>query len=253
MKNKTRVDSLLVTRGLAPSRHQAQALVLAGRVFSGEKRIEKPGAQISGETPLSLNPSADYVSRGGIKLAGSLKGLGISIRGKVCLDVGASTGGFTDCLLQNGAARVYAVDVGHGQLHPKLRDDPRVIFFEKSDIRRVEGLPEGIDLAVIDVSFISLTKVLPAVLRWLREGGEIVALVKPQFELTPREVRKGVVRDESLRRKAVDKIRGFIRENGWSLLGEVDSPLPGAKGNREVFLWLQSRSSSPSSSLPCSM
>lgn len=179
-----------------------------------------------------------FVSRGGVKLAGALAALPVDPEGKICLDSGASTGGFTDCLLQRGAKKVYAVDVGRGQLHQKLCTDPRVVRMDKTNLRFLEKLPEPIDLAVLDLSFISLTKVLFPVLKLLVPNGKILALVKPQFELSPQEVRKGVVKDERLRRKALEKVRSFARSLGLSSVGEMDSILAGPKGNREIFLLL---------------
>ncbi len=180
-----------------------------------------------------------FVSRGGVKLAGALRAFQIDPRNCLCLDIGASTGGFTDCLLQNGARKVYAVDVGYGQLDAKLRSDPRVVVLEKTNARYLAKLSEAFDLAVIDVSFISLAKILPAVIRQMAPGGWIVPLIKPQFELTPKEVKKGVVRDDALRRKAVDTVKQFAGSIGLKVLGEVDSVLAGPKGNREVFIHLQ--------------
>lgn len=234
---KKRADLILVERGLVSSRHQAASLILAGEVWSGGKRIDKAGVLLDPSIPIEVRKGNPYVSRGGLKLEGAFEKFQIDPEGKICLDVGASTGGFTDLLLQRGAKRVYAVDVGHGQIDPKLRANSRVVVMEKVNARNLE-LPEPVDLAVIDVSFISLTKILPAVKTVLKKGGEIAALVKPQFELSPKEVKKGVVRDEALRRKAVDKIREFAASIGLEVLGEAESVLAGPKGNREVFLLL---------------
>ena len=236
---KIRVDLLLVEKGLAPSRHRAAALIMAGRVLAGGKRISKAGDLIADDAKLAVAVEANFVSRGGVKLAGALTSFRLDPSGLLCLDIGASTGGFTDCLLQNGARKVYAVDVGYGQLDAKLRSDPRVVVIEKTNVRYLKKLPEPFDLAVIDVSFISLTKILPAVIQQMAPGGRIVPLVKPQFELSPKEVKKGVVRDDALRQKAVDAVKKFAGSIGLKILGEVDSVLAGPKGNREVFIHLQ--------------
>lgn len=234
---KIRADLLLVSDGLVPSRHQAQALILAGRVF-GKKRIEKPGELVDPGTPLVVEKGDDFVSRGGVKLAGVLDQLKVDPRGKVCLDAGASTGGFTDCLLQRGAKKVYAVDVGYGQFHAKLRNDPRVVLMEKTNLRSLPRLPELIDLITLDLSFISLTKVLSPLKLLLHPEGQILALVKPQFELSPKEVKKGVVRDEELRQKAMEKVKDYANTIGLKVAGGSESVLPGPKGNREIFLLL---------------
>ena len=236
---KIRVDLLLVEKGLAPSRHRAAALIMAGRVLAGGKRISKAGDLIADDAKLAVAVEANFVSRGGVKLAGALTSFRLDPSGLLCLDIGASTGGFTDCLLQNGARKVYAVDVGYGQLDAKLRSDPRVVVIEKTNARYLKKLPETFDLAVIDVSFISLAKILPAVIQQMAPGGRIVPLVKPQFELSPKEVKKGVVRDDALRQKAVDAVKKFAGSIGLKILGEVDSVLAGPKGNREVFIHLQ--------------
>jgi len=237
-------------RGLADSRTQAQALLLAGhvRVGSGDaaRTDRKPGDLVAPDTPLELAERAQYVSRGGSKLAAALDAFGIDPRDRVCLDVGASTGGFSDVLLQRGARRVYALDVGRGQLAESLRNDPRVVAMERTHAARLEPdhpahvrLPELPSLAVIDVSFISLERVLPAVLAQVAPDGEIVALVKPQFEAGRDQVSKGVVHDESVRRAAVDRIRRFAASAlGLRTAGEIESPLTGPAGNREYLLHL---------------
>ena len=237
-------------RGLADSRTQAQALLLAGhvRVGSGDaaRTGRKPGDLVAPDTPLELAARAQYVSRGGSKLAAALDAFGIDPRDRVCLDVGASTGGFSDVLLQRGARRVYALDVGRGQLAESLRNDPRVVAMERTHAARLEPdhpahvrLPELPSLAVIDVSFISLERVLPAVLAQVAPDGEIVALVKPQFEAGRDQVSKGVVHDESVRRAAVDRIRRFAASAlGLRTAGEIESPLTGPAGNREYLLHL---------------
>ena len=228
-------------RGLAGSRERAQALILAGQVVVGDRRVDKPGTAVPSDAPIRLK-GADlpWVSRGGAKLAGALDDLGLDPGGWTCLDVGASTGGFTDCLLQRGAARVYAVDVGTGQLAFRLTRDPRVVSLERTDIR---ALPEGtvpapVDLATIDTSFISLRLVLPATLPWVRPGGWVLALVKPQFEVGRARVAKGgVVRDETDRQEALESARALAGRLGLVVQGETESRLPGARsGNREHFM-----------------
>ena len=237
-----RIDRLLVERGLAASRERAQRLVMAGAVLVGDRPVTKPGADVPDDADIRLR-SADspWVSRGGDKLAGALDAFALDVRGLAALDVGASTGGFTDCLLQRGARRVIAVDVGYGQLAWKLRQDPRVLVLERTNARKlaVEMLPEVPDVAVVDVSFISLGAVLPAVAGVVQPGGTIVALVKPQFEVGRGRVGKGgVVRDPALRAEAVRSVREAAERLGLAVRGEAESVLPGPKGNREVFLWL---------------
>jgi 23S rRNA (cytidine1920-2'-O)/16S rRNA (cytidine1409-2'-O)-methyltransferase len=247
--DRQRIDRLLVERGLAESRERAQALLLAGRVFVCGQRVDKAGTQLAVDAEIEVRGEAcPYVSRGGLKLAGVLGPLAIDPTGLVCADIGASTGGFTDVLLQHGAARVHAVDVGRGQLHAKLRADARVVVHEGVNARFPLGeiLPEPVGLVVMDVSFISLTKVLPAVVPVLARGPlpggrapAIVAMVKPQFELTPREVgRGGVVRDDALRVRAVEQVVAAAVELGLREVGRCDSPLSGPAGNREIFVKL---------------
>jgi len=232
-----RLDVLLVERGLAPSRERAQALILEGAVRVGGEARSKAGEAVLADAPIEVvGPLLPFVSRGGLKLRRALEAFGVDPRGKVCLDVGASTGGFTDCLLQAGAVRVYAVDVGYGQLDWKLRQDSRVVVMEKTNIRRLTELPEQPELATIDVSFISLTKVLEPVTRLL--APEIIALVKPQFEAGPKAAPKGVVRDVAVHHRVLDVILGHARELGWRARGLVASPLLGPAGNREFLLWL---------------
>ena len=239
---KERLDVLLVKRGLCPSREKAQRVIMAGGVFSGGTRLDKPSQTFSDDTPLEVRAADRYVGRGGHKLEAALQHFAIDPSGWVCLDVGASTGGFTDCLLQHGAAKVYALDVGHGQLDWKIRNDPRVVVMEHCNARHLQpgDLPEKVRLAVADVSFISLTLVLPPVADVLTDGGMMVALIKPQFELSRAEVgRGGVVRDDALRHKAVEKIRAFASGRAWTWRGVTDSPIAGADGNREFLCLLQ--------------
>jgi 23S rRNA (cytidine1920-2'-O)/16S rRNA (cytidine1409-2'-O)-methyltransferase len=238
-----RVDRLLVERGLVPSRERAQRLIMAGAVLVADRPVTKPGAMVPDDAPVRLREAdSPYVSRGGEKLAGALEAFGLEVGGCVALDVGASTGGFTDCLLQRGARRVYAVDVGYGQLAWRLRQDPRVVLRERTNARTLDAgaLPEVVDLAVVDVSFISLALVLPGVAACLRAGGTIVALVKPQFEVGRGRVeRGGVVRDPSARAAAVAAVRRAAEAIPLEVLGESESVLPGPKGNREVFLHMR--------------
>jgi 23S rRNA (cytidine1920-2'-O)/16S rRNA (cytidine1409-2'-O)-methyltransferase len=238
---RRRIDTLLTERGLAGSRTRAAESVRAGRVRIGRDgpRATKPGQLIDVESELLLEEARRYVSRGGLKLEHALDALGIDVTGLSCLDVGASTGGFTDCLLQRGAARVVAVDVGYGQLDWSLRNDERVTVMERVNARELEpdDLPYQPDLATVDVSFISLAKVLPAVAGSLAEDGEIVALVKPQFELGRGRVRGGVVRSSEARREALSTVALAARDTGLIVRGFAPSGLPGPKGNRETFIW----------------
>ena len=240
-----RLDERLVAEGLAESRAKAQALVMSGVVLVGGAVIDKPGARVAAEASIALRgPASRFVSRGGDKLAGALDDLGVDPAGCTCLDVGASTGGFTDCLLQRGAARVFAVDVGYGQLDARLRGDPRVVVLERVNARELAPaqIPAAIDLVVADVAFISLRLIVPALAavapraRWL-------LLVKPQFEVGREQVGKGgVVRDDALRAEAVESVRRAAEELGWSEVARVDSRVAGPKGNREVFLLLDAAS-----------
>ena len=239
----------MVERGLAESRAKAQALVLAGQVFSGERRLDKPGQSIAPDAPIEVRARAvPYVSRGGLKLAHGLDHFGIDAAGMVALDVGASTGGFTDVLLRRGAARVYAVDVGHGQLDWRLRNDPRVVVLEQINARHLsrEHVPEPVDLVVCDVSFISLELALPPALALAAPDGWLIALIKPQFEVGKGQVGKGgVVRDPALHRAVCARIaRWLSEEQGWRVLGVSESPITGPKGNRE-FLIAASRPEHP--------
>ncbi|NBD09493.1 TlyA family RNA methyltransferase [Corallococcus silvisoli] len=237
---KERVDVLVVERGLAESRTKAQALILAGQVVVADQRVDKPGALVPVEAELRLKGEVlPYVSRGGLKLKAAMDRFGLDVAGRVGADIGASTGGFTDCLLQHGAVRVHAIDVGYGQLHEKLRTDPRVRSRERVNARYLteEDLPEKVGVVVIDVSFISLTQVLPSVLTFLSPGGLLVALVKPQFEVGPERVGKGgVVRDPAARQDAIDTVTAFVREQGLAVRGVMDSPVPGPAGNVEALL-----------------
>lgn len=240
---KVRLDKLLVDRGLADSRTRAQAMILAGEVIVGEHAIDKPGTLVDPEAAIRLKAGAatPYVSRGGLKLRAALDAFPIAVAGTVCLDVGASTGGFTDCLLQAGAARVYALDVGYGQLAWKLVNDPRVVVMDRQNIRKLapEQIPEPIDLAVADCSFVSLTKVLPHLPALLRPRADLVVLVKPQFEVGRERVGKGgIVRDDEARQAALANVEAAARELGFDVRDHVESPIAGREGNREWLLWL---------------
>ena len=244
MAKKTRIDQLLVDRGLAESRTRAQALIMAGLVFSETRRLDKPGMSVAPDIPLELKgQDHPWVSRGGLKLAHGLDQFAIDPTGWVCIDVGASTGGFTDVLLHHGAARVYAVDVGQGQLAWKLRQDERVVVLEKTNARHLsaEQVPEAIDLVVCDASFIGLETVLPAAMALTRPGAVLIALIKPQFEVGQGRVGKGgIVRDGGLHMEVCDTIRAWLAgQPGWEVLGIADSPVTGADGNREFLIAAQ--------------
>lgn len=242
-REKERLDKLLVERGLAETRERARALILAGEVVVAEHAADKAGQLVARDADIRLKGvGLPYVSRGGLKLEKALDGFAIDVTGLCVLDVGASTGGFTDCLLQRGARRVFAVDVGYGQLAWKLRQDERVVCMERTNIRYLEPslLPEVPGLAVIDASFISLDKVLPNTLRLIERDGEIVALIKPQFEVGRGEVGKGgVVRDPLKHREVVDGVRALAEGLGLQVLGVVESPILGPKGNREFLIHLK--------------
>ena len=239
---RERIDKLLVERGLAESRTKAQAMVMAGVVLVNEQRVEKPSEQFAFDSQIRVkhadDPTSRYVGRGGLKLEAALKAFRIDVRGAICLDVGASTGGFTDCLLQNGAAKVFAIDVGHNQIDWRLRNDPRVEVREGLNARYLqpEDFSLSFDLAVIDVSFISVTKILPPVLPLLKADASLVVLIKPQFEVGRADVGSGgVVRNEEKRTKAVDNVNGFASTVGLELKGTIESPITGAEGNVEYL------------------
>lgn len=251
--NKLRLDELLVARGLVESRAQAKALIMSGRVLHGTTRLDKPGKEFPDDLELTIEQPPRFVSRGGEKLAGALERFAIDLRGAHVLDVGASTGGFTDCALQAGAADVVCVDVGRAQLHAKLRSDPRVTNLEKINARFLSAadLPRsGFDTVVMDLSFISLKSVLPAVWPLLRDGGVLIALVKPQFEAGKSEVDKGrgVIRDPAVQEATLASVRDFALAQlpAAALIGTMDSPITGADGNREFLLGLRKRNSSQS-------
>lgn len=238
---KERIDVLLVEKGLAQSRHKAQALLMAGKVLVDGAVVDKAGREVGRESAIALKEEMPYVGRGGVKLAGALDNFAVDATGFTVMDVGASTGGFTDCLLKRGARLIYAVDVGKGILDMRLRNDPRVRVLEERNIRHLDRseIPEPIDLAVIDVSFISLEKVLPRVKEFLREGGRVLALIKPQFEVGKGQVGKGgIVRDPEKHREVVEKIKGFSASMGFNVIATAESPITGAKGNREFWIYL---------------
>ena len=242
MKEKERLDKILVDRGLVKSRERAKALIMEGRVTVCGQKAAKPGTMVASAADIALREDdIPYVGRGGLKLEAALDFFAIDPAGKVVMDIGCSTGGFTDCLLKRNAAKVYAVDVGYGQFDWSLRHDPRVVLMEKTNIRYLgrEAVPGVIDLAVIDVSFISLLKVLPKAMDFLGEDGEVLALIKPQFEVGKGMVGKGgVVRDEAQRTAAVEKVREGAEETGLRTIGVFESPIQGQKGNREYFIYL---------------
>lgn len=247
---RERIDKLLVEKGLAESRTKAQALVMAGVVLVDEQRVEKPSEQFAIDASIRVkhadDPASQYVGRGGLKLEAALREFQLNVEGAVCLDVGASTGGFTDCLLQNGALQVFAIDVGHNQIDWRLRNDPRVMVQEGVNARYLqpEDFPVRFHLAVIDLSFISATKVLPAIVPLMREGGSIVTLIKPQFEVGRGEVGGGgIVRDAAKREQAVETVNRAATELGLDVAGVIESPIQGAEGNVE-FLALYKRVSS---------
>jgi len=242
---KLRLDSLLVDRGLFPSREQAQRAIMAGEVRVGDAVVDKASTQVQPEAAVSVEAASRYVGRGGTKLEGALRDFGINPAGYTALDIGASTGGFTDCLLQHGAKKVYAIDVGHGQLAWKIRSDPRVVVREKLNARFLSraDVPDPIDLCVIDVSFISLTLILPKAFELVSPNGVILALIKPQFELQASDVgRGGIVRDPALHEKAQAKIRDFVAAAGHELVGIVPAAITGTDGNQEFFACVRTKS-----------
>ncbi len=254
--SKIRLDVLLVERGLAESRAKAQALIMAGQVRVAGQVTLKPATAVQADSALTVDSGPRFVSRGGEKLEAGLAAFAVDVTGWVCADVGASTGGFTDCMLQRGAAKVYAIDVGKGILHWKLRNDPRVIVMEETNARYVESLPEAVDLVTVDASFISLKILLPVVKKWLfplfplssfmnerktkEERSDIIALIKPQFEAGRRDVARGdgVIRDPEIHRQVLLDILGFAQKEGLQIRGLIKSPLLGPKGNTEFLVWL---------------
>jgi len=246
MVRKERFDKLLVEKGIVQSRERARALIMAGKGFVEGKRIDKPGTMINADARLQLQGEDSlYVSRGGEKMEGALKAFGIDPKGMIIMDIGASTGGFTDCMLQKGAQKVYAVDVGYGQLAWKLQKDLRVVNLERRNVRYLkrEEVQEETDLILIDTSFISIEKFLPHLLGFLKKGGSLLCLIKPQFEVGKGEVGKGgVVRNKALHEKVIDRISRFSQRLGLKVLGITESPLLGPKGNKEFFIYLKKES-----------
>jgi 23S rRNA (cytidine1920-2'-O)/16S rRNA (cytidine1409-2'-O)-methyltransferase len=239
MKHRQRLDLILVERGLVDSREKGQALILAGQVLVDGQKVDKPGHAVAPDSKIELAEQPRYVGRGGLKLEAALDHFGIQVSGRVCLDIGSSTGGFTDCLLQHGAARVYAIDVGTGQLDWKLRNDPRVIVHEQLNARYLSGneVPEPIDLAVCDVSFISITMILPVLPNLLAKGAGMVILVKPQFELERHQVGKGgIIRDPALHQQACRRVEDAVKQLGFQT-EIIPSPVLGAEGNQEFLLY----------------
>ncbi len=243
MSAKERIDKLLIEKGIIQSRERARALIMAGKVLVENRVVDKPGTRVDIDARLELRgEDHPYVSRGGIKLEVALQAFRIDPAGMVVMDVGASTGGFTDCILQKGARKVYAVDVGYGELAWKLRSDPRVVNLERRNIRylKKEEVPEEMDLILVDTSFISIEKFLPRLHDFLKKEGTIVGLIKPQFEVGKGEVGKGgVVRNPDLHRRVIDRISQFCQGKGFSVLGVVESPILGPKGNKEFFICLK--------------
>ena len=242
---KERLDVLLVKRGLAPSREKAKTMIMEGNVFVNNNREDKAGSTFAEDAPIEIHGNTlKYVSRGGLKLEKAMTHFSISLDGMVCMDIGASTGGFTDCMLQNGAKKVYSVDVGYGQFAWKLRQDPRVVCMEKTNIRYVtpEDIDDVLDFASVDVSFISLTKVLPAAYALLKDGGQMVCLIKPQFEAGREKVgKKGVVRDPAVHKEVIEKVIVFAKEQYLQPLALDFSPIKGPEGNIEYLLYLQKK------------
>lgn len=239
MVQKERLDKLLVERNLVESRSRAQRLIMAGEVLVNDRVMTKAGMQVPVDAAIKIRERMPYVGRGGYKLAGALDEFQFDPTGMIVADVGASTGGFTDVLLQRGAARVYAIDVGYGQLAWKLRQDPRVVVMERTNARHLTSLPERVDLAVIDASFISLRLLLPAVQQWLKAHGDVIALVKPQFEAGREQVGKGgVIRDPAIHRQVLADIIDWSRRHDWRVVGVTASSIRGPAGNVEFFLWL---------------
>ena len=243
MSNKTRLDVLLVERGYLESRQKAQTTIMSGLVFVKGQRVDKPGTAVPNDAQIEVRGSAlKYVSRGGLKLEKAMASFPVALEGAVCADIGASTGGFTDCMLQNGASKVYAVDVGYGQLAWKLREDPRVVCMERTNARYLthEQIPEELDFASVDVSFISLKLILPPLCGLLREGGHVACLVKPQFEAGKEKVgKKGVVRDPAVHLEVLEHFLEHAKDSGFTVLGVTYSPIRGPEGNIEYLGYLE--------------
>ncbi len=243
---KVRLDVLLVERGLAESRAKAQAIIMAGQVRVAGQTALKPATAVQADSVLTVDTGPRFVSRGGEKLEGALTAFTIDVTGRVCVDVGASTGGFTDCLLQHGAAKVYAIDVGKGILHWKLRNDKRVVVMEETNARFVESLPEQVSLVTVDASFISLKVLLPTVKKWIDENTVLICLIKPQFEAGKKDVSRGdgVIRDPEIHKQVLADVLTFAQNEGFGIRGLIKSPLLGPKGNAEFLVWLAKQDTS---------
>ncbi len=241
MKEKLRLDELVLRLGFAPDLKEARALIQLGRVMVDGEMMDKPGRPVAAAASVTLKEQERFVSRGGLKLESALEEFKVEVADKICLDIGASTGGFTDCLLQHGAKKVYALDVGKGLIDSKIRNNPRVVMIEKFNARNLSPalVPEPIELAVADVSFISLKLILPPLKSVLAQGATALAMVKPQFELPARLVKKGVVLDPDLQQQAVEEIANFARELGFQIMGQTKAGVKGPKGNQEYFLFLK--------------
>lgn len=241
---KIRADELLFQKGLVDSRSRAKTLIMMGKVYANGVKVEKAGDNIKIDSEIEIKEDIPYVSRGGLKLESAIKSFNIDVKDKIALDIGASTGGFSDCLLKFGAKKVYAVDVGYGLLDDKLRKDERVINIERVNFRHIDNslIPEKVDIITIDVSFISLTLIIPKALFFLKENGEMICLIKPQFELSPKEIgRGGIVREEAYREKAVEKIIDFSKTLNLNIIGVIPSPILGQKGNIEYLIYLKNK------------
>ncbi len=239
MPEKQRLDVLMTERGLSESREKARAMIMAGEVLVDDRMIDKPGTRVDTGAAITVKAKPRFVSRGGDKLAGALDAFPIEVSGRICADVGASTGGFTDCLLQNSAAKVYALDVGYGQIAYTLRIDPRVVVMERTNVRYVERLPEAVSLVVMDASFISLRLLLPVIKGWLTPQADVIPLIKPQFEAGQHDVGKGgVVRDKHVHARVLEEVLTFAQGEGFAVRGLIRSPLKGPAGNVEFLAWL---------------
>jgi 23S rRNA (cytidine1920-2'-O)/16S rRNA (cytidine1409-2'-O)-methyltransferase len=239
MADKQRLDILLHERGLAPTREKARGMIMAGEVLVNGQPVDKPGTRVGVEVEIVLKGKPRFVSRGGEKLARALEVFALNVPGCICADVGASTGGFTDCLLQNGAARVYAIDVGYGQLDYTLRQDPRVVVIERTNARYLDKLGEPVNLVVMDASFISLKLLLPVVRGWLTGQADVIPLIKPQFEAGKQDIGKGgVVRDPRIHKRVLEEVLKSAREQGFAIKGLTASPIKGPAGNTEFLAWL---------------
>jgi 23S rRNA (cytidine1920-2'-O)/16S rRNA (cytidine1409-2'-O)-methyltransferase len=240
MPKKERLDVLVVQQELAPSRTKAAAMIMAAEVFVDGQIADKPGMRVRVDSDITLKEKPRYVGRGGLKMEGALASFDVTVNGKICADVGASTGGFTDCLLQNGAARVYAIDVAHGIIDYRLRIDDRVILLENTNARYLETLDESVNLVVVDVSFISLRLILPSIKLWLSSPADVITLVKPQFEAGRKDVGKGgIIKDMAVHKRVLTEITAFAEEQDFTVIDLIRSPITGQKGNVEYLMWLK--------------